>query len=136
MGWFGYGIYDGDETQTLHYYWLLKTKIAKNFDEAFEMVKKTRTIIPKNKINQFKKEMKKIIDKTKPPKSWNEDKALHYQMLLSLYLDNKLKPPAIVKKLGLEATKYLLNDHCDEFDNPSARRKVLKGFIERTKSLI
>lgn len=133
MGWGGYGLYDGDGTQTCHYDFLIKSGAAKNDDEIYDndWLQYKRTVIPKDRINIFKNGMNKILKKKKTPMWWDEDKAIESQMLLSLYIDNKIKPPKIVKKLGIEATKYLMGNHASDFDNPSARRAVLRRFIEK-----
>lgn len=59
----------------------------------------------------------------------NEDSAIMWQMLLSLYLDNNIKPPKIILKNGVESTYYLMGNHASEFDNPRERIDVLKKFI-------
>lgn len=58
--------------------------------------------------------MKKMSKK----KFFDEDSAIEWQMLLSLYLDNNLSVPANVKSRGISATKYLLSDHSDRFKEP------------------
>lgn len=50
MGWSGYDLYDGDETQTCHINFLKWAKVEKNTDIILEhYLKINKTIIPKEK---------------------------------------------------------------------------------------
>lgn len=131
MGWCGYGIYDGDGTQTEHYSILEKMKFKEDQIESWMSLK--GTIIPKEEQEKFFLNLPKI--KCKKPKFWNEDKAIFAQMLLSLFVDNKFHVPKEIKMAGLDATEYLMGDHCKEFNEPHKRRKVLKNFLLKAKKL-
>jgi len=66
----------------------------------------------------------------KKPRFWDEDSALKWQMLLSLFLDNNIKPPKMILETGIEATEYLIEKSCCDFHNPSARKRALSNFIK------
>lgn len=135
MGWFGYDIYAGDDTQTCHYNFIKHAKIKVDIDEWLTL---DGTIIPEEYIPIFIKNQKLILNKIKKypaiPAYKYEDTIIEWQMLLALYLDNYIKPPRIVMKNGINATKYLMLDHADEFTNPSRRKRYLKKFIKRAKT--
>jgi len=135
MGWSGYSIYSGDDTQTQHYDFLVKAKVVKNDDEIFdgEWLTCRGTIIPKHKIPLFIKNIGKI--KLRVPKFWDEDSAIEHQMLLALFVDNKLPVPRNIFDNGIIATEYLMGGHAADFDKPSLRRAALKRFIVRAKKL-
>lgn len=139
MGWVGYGIYDGDETQILHLDYLKWSGciIGMKEDEVWEWLKQNKTKIPLDKIALFKKGIPLILKKMS---KWrirgslqDEDLSIEWQMLLALFLDNNIKLPLIVKKNGILATEYLLGDHAEDFSNKGIRRRVLKNFIKRAK---
>ena len=134
MGWMGYGIYSGDDTQTCHYKFLAKAKIA-NEDEADSMMGR-KTIIPKEKHHLLTDNIS-IVLKSMPKfsNSMYEWDLIEWQMLLSLFLDNNICPPKEVYENGIEATEMLMDEHARDFNNPSARRKVLKNFIEKAKKV-
>lgn len=137
MGWCGYGLYAGDGTQSCHFDFIRLMKISDNDDEIFEkFMLYNKTKIPKDKQPLLRKNYKLVVDKM-PKRFRDEDDALLWQMLLSLYVDNNVKPPKIIFDNGIKATQFLLNDpnHVPEFDKPSARRRCLKAFIERAKKV-
>lgn len=131
MGWFGYGIYDGDDTQTQHISFIKWSGIEKNKNVIFDWLTARGTIIPYGKKKSFIKNIGKITRKIKLPKYWNEDKAIEWQMLLSLLIDNKIKPPKLVFDKGVEATEYLIGQCCGDYDNPSYRASALRRFIKK-----
>ena len=137
MGWSGYSNYSGDGTQTCHYKFLTLSGAAKNDDEIYDgdWLTYKGTIIPKDRISLFKKGLPKVLKKMPKTKFWNEDNAIEWQMLLHLFMDNKIKVPTIVKKNGITAAEYLMEDHARDFDNPQARRYHLRKFIEKAKKL-
>jgi len=132
MGWGGYGIYDGDGTQTCHYDFIVWSGCATE-DEIYdgEWLKLNKTKIPVDRLSIFEKNIGKVIKKMPKVKFWNENKAIEWQMLLSLLLDNKIKPPAVVKKNGILATEFLMGEHASDFCSPAARRAILRRFIKR-----
>ena len=134
MGWCGYSIYSGDGTQTRHYDFLVWAKCA-TVDEIMDgdWLKYGKTVIPKDKQPIFIKNIDKVIKKMPKSKYWTEDTALEWQMLLALFLDNKLTVPKIILEKGVDATNYLMEDHCEDFDVPGLRRSALKRFLKRTK---
>jgi len=132
MGWFGHGIYDGDETQTRHYDFIKWAKIEKDEDILYEWIGMRKTKIPKHKLYLLSKNYELIIKKIgKIPKYWNEDNAIEWQMLLSLFIDNCVKAPKIIYDAGILASEYLLSDYAEEYDYPSRRRRALRNFIEK-----
>lgn len=141
MGWFGYGIYDGDETQTAHIDFIKKLKIEKDTDIIHDMLTIKGTIIPDNKKVLLKKNYKKVFDKLSKYKfipgrlhCIDEYKAIEIQMFGALFLDNNVKMPFIVKKKVIEAVEFLLGYHADDFDNPRKRKNVLKNFILKVRA--
>lgn len=133
MGWYGYGIYGGDGTQTLHYDFIKKAKLFKTEDEIFDCLKLNRTILPKDKLDKLILQFSKIVSKLNK-NIRDEEAALEWQMLASLYLDNKLKLPVLLKRKAKEATNYLMGDHADDFKNPSQRRRNLRRFMKKLES--
>jgi hypothetical protein len=135
MGWFGYGIYGGDDTQTLHYKFLLWAKCAESDDEIIDndWLTSKGTKIPNSRKPLLLLNVKRILKKMPKSKFWNEDDALEWQMLLSLFLDNDIKPPKIVFKKGVEATEYLIEQCSDEWARPDLRKRALRNFIKRAK---
>jgi hypothetical protein len=136
MGWGGHSNYSGDGTQTLHYNFLAWAKCATE-DEIMdqEWLKYRKTVIPKDKIPIFQKNIKKVIKKMPKSKYWNESNAIDWQMLLALFVDNKLPVPRVIFEKGLDATNYLMGEHSDDFENPGARRRCLRVFAEKAKKL-
>jgi hypothetical protein len=137
MGWIGYGIYDGDGTQTSHYNFLTLSKCAKDDDEILDnnWLTVNGTKIPKDRQPIFISNVDKILKKMPKSKFWNEDSAIEWQMLLALFLDNKIYPPKIVFDKGILATEYLI-EHCsDDFDVPGFRKRALRNFIKKVKNV-
>lgn len=135
MGWGGYGMYDGDGTQTCHYDFIRWAKISRSNEEIGEWLKYRGTKIPKDKVHLLTEHVDLILKKMPKVAYWNEDKAITWQMLLCLYLDNGVVPPsAQITDLGVQATKYLMGDHADEFSEPSRRRRALRNFLKRVES--
>lgn len=131
MGWFGYGRYDGDDTQTQHYTFFEWAKMPASQDEISEWLGRTKTKIPLHLIPTFKKNFSRILGQMPKTKFWDEDKAIQWQMLMCLLLDNNIKLPNLVKKNGILATEYLLGSHCDDFREPSKRRATLRRLLKR-----
>ncbi len=136
MGWFGYGIYDGDGTQSAHYDFIKQAKISKDQDEISEWLKVKRTSIPADKRHLLEDNIDLILKKMPKVKYWSEDKAIEWQMLAALFMDNKVKPLPVVYEHAISATEYLMGDHCDDFKVPSRRRQVLKNFKRKLKKSI
>jgi hypothetical protein len=135
MGWLGHGIYDGDETQTLHYYFIKWAKIEKN-DDIIESFLNKKTILPADKVYLLKKNSSLILKKMKKPKFWDEDSAIEWHMLLSLYSDNNVIPPKTILNNGIEATEYLIDKESYYYNDPSARKRVLRNFIQKVKKMV
>lgn len=132
MGWFGYGIYDGDGTQTSHYTFIKKARIEKNDDVINDWLGTHKTKIPKDAIRLLKVAANKLHKSVNKYKYLNEDRAIESQMLAALFLDNGVYHKEIYDS-GVKASIYLLGDHSDDFDNPSRRRKALNAFINKLK---
>lgn len=140
MGWCEYSLYAGDGTQTLHINFITDAIPSITNDEIFDddwFGKGNKTKIPKKYLDAFVKGVPNILKKIKAPRFWDEYSAIEWQMLLSLFIDNKLPTPDLVLKNGLEATEYLLDPasrHCEDFNVPSRRRAILKNFIKKVNS--
>lgn len=136
MGWFGYGIYDGDGTQTCHLDYLKWAKVEKDYeviqDNYFKVTPKScKTILPEDKKVILKKNYKNIIKHLKVPKVWDQYSAIDWQMLLALFVDNKIKAPKIIYDLGIKASNYLIDYDSEDFNEPFLRRKALRNFIKK-----
>ena len=136
MGWAGYGIYGGDDTQTRHIDFVKWAKIKMTEDEVWECMAANGTHLPDEALPLLTKNLDKILKKM--PKLRNErfrdeDDALEWQMLLALFLDNRLNPPDKVYEMGVKATDYLMGQHADEFNEPSKRRKALRAFLKKAE---
>lgn len=141
MGWFGHGIYDGDDTQTFHLDFLKRAGCKKKYSEMIESFFKTnKTLLDKETKNLVIHNIPKILDKMPKAIQSNignniyfkdEVDAVEWQMLLSLFLDNKIKPTQLIKHNGIFATEYLLHYHADSFTNPSARKANLRRFLSK-----
>ena len=131
MGWFGYNLYDGDETQTRHLEFMKIAGIVKDDDEGFSCFRMRKTKIPKEKVNLLISNYSKIEKLMSKKKFLNEDDALAWQMFASLYLDNNVKLPSRLKEKAISATEYLIQEQCDDFDKPYLRRRVLNNFLNK-----
>jgi hypothetical protein len=132
MGWYGYGIYDGDGTQTLHYDFIKWSKCCVDDDIICDWLTDTGTKIPFDKLKSFKKGIPLVLKRMpKIKKYWLDDDAIVWQMLLSLFIDNKIPIPKIIKENGKSATKFLMGEHAEDFTNVSARRKRLNSFLKK-----
>ena len=141
MGWTGCGLYEGDETQTCHILFMERAGYKFLQDEEIDMMgsgdktsltPEMKKLLRKNIANVLAKMPK--LGKSKVTKNQyfkDEDDAIEWQMLLALYLDNDMKPPKIVKDLGIYATEALIEQWSDNFNNPGARKRVLRNFIKR-----
>lgn len=140
MGWFGYGIYDGDETQTEHCDFLKWAKIGRDDDERSEYFGNKGTILPLDLRERLIKNTPLILKKMpKVPKSkfhmFDEYSAITWHMLLALFIDNQIVPTKEIFEKGINATEYLMGEHADDFNSPYKRRKKLKEFIAKAEKL-
>lgn len=141
MGWSGYSLYSGDGTQTCHYDFIHTAIPLVSNDQICDedWLGSNKTKIPKKYQAAFIKGIPNILKKIKVPKFWDEDSAIEWQMLLSLFIDNKLKVPPYIINKGLQASNYLLSPsshHCEDFDEPSKRRAVIRNFIKKVSTHI
>jgi hypothetical protein len=136
MGWFGYGLYDGDDTQTCHIGFIKTAIPSLSEDDIFEFLKSRRTLIPDSLVLRFRKGIPFILKKIKAPNlaRWNEDKAIDWQMLLALFVDNDIQVPHKVLVYGMLACHYLMGDHAADFNEPSRRRAALRRFMKKVDS--
>lgn len=140
MGWFGYNIYGGDGTQTCHYAFLKRAKIGKNDDERGELMSTGKTILNPEMQKLLRKNISLVLNKMpKVPRSkfvmFDEDSAIEWQMLLALFVDNKMTPTKEIFINGINASEYLMEDHAKEFNSPYRRRKCLKRFMDKAKTV-
>lgn len=131
MGWFGYGKYSGDETQTHHLDFIKWAKLPLTDEEISDCLLINKTKIPKNLISLFNKNLPNILKNMNSNKKWDEENAIQWQMLMLLLLDNNIKLPKIIKNNGILATKFLMGQHSTEFNKPSARRAVLQKILKK-----
>lgn len=141
MGWSGYGLYDGDGTQTCHITFVERAGYKeKEEDEILNTLTLGGTLLTSEMKKTLRQNISKVLAKmpklgtskfTKNKYFKEEDDAIEWQMLLALYLDNDMKPPKIVKDLGIYATESLIEKWSDDFSNPGARKRVLKNFIKK-----
>ena len=134
MGWFGYGLYDGDETQTCHLTFIKQAIPSLKSDDIFDMLGSRKTKIPQHLIPEFKKGIPNILRKIKFPRNilaWDEDNAIEWQMLLSLFVDNNLGIPRKILVRGMLANHVLLGKHAEDFNEPSRRRAAIKRFMKK-----
>lgn len=134
MGWFGYGIYDGDETITRHIDFLKWAKVCESEDDALDHLGGRATILTEAEIKVLKKNIKLILNKM-PKQIKYEDDAIEWQMLLALFVDNGIKPSKVIFDRGIEATNFLMGQHAEDFDEPVRRKKNLRNFIARAKRI-
>lgn len=135
MGWFGYEIYDGDETQTRHIDFLKWAKVIRNDNEASILLDISGTFLSDEEVKTLKKNTKLIL--LKMPKSIkDENDAIAWQMLLCLFIDNDIKPLKIILNNGIKSTKFLMGEHANEFDNPKERKRFLKNFLKKVNKWI
>ena len=142
MGWCGYGIYDGDDTQSRHHDYLkyLKVVSKKTEDDVYDWMSVNRTVIPKEKRHLLTDNAPLLIEKIKKEiKRWlvddGEYSALAWQMALALYLDNRVRPPKEILERGIEGTNWLMGKHASEFNEPCKRRRALRNFLKRVERI-
>lgn len=143
MGWSDYGIYDGDCTKSLHFYfiYILGFNSFLSTDQIEDIVSSKKTVVPKNLryllVKNYTRLEKWLYSKYKDRKFFmNEDEALEWQMVLAFYLDNKVKPPKKIYEMGKSATEYLMGQHAEDFDNPSKRKARLRYFLKRAERAV
>ncbi len=148
MGWWGYGIYDGDDTITQQYDFLCNAKICEKTDEGYDYYlenyygkiksKEDCDKLVQNQDMAAKKLPKKIIlGHNVLIKGWDddEDRAIAWQMFVALFVDNNLPIKKGYAQKGIEATEFLKLAHAKQFINVGARIKHLNTFIKKVKKL-
>ena len=160
MGWFGYGLFDGDDTITRYYNFMKWAKVPFD-DEDYENDPIVNWIMCNEKMPDFalkifKKNLKLVLKKMPKlskamvntlsddfkddPRDDNcknydfEDNAIAWQMLVTIIVDNNIKVPKKIIKNGILATQYLMKFQAIEFDFPSKRKRVLKSFITKLEN--
>lgn len=136
MGWSGYGLYNGDGTQSCHIEFI-KTAIPTLSEDTISGFLRIRgTRIPDSLIPAFKKGIPSILKKMRKPSlmKWDEYVAFDWQMLLSLFVDNNLKVPHDVLVYGMVSCHYLLGEHSADFNEPGRRRAVIRRFMRKVDS--
>jgi len=147
MGWWGYGIYDGDDTQTCHINFLKNSgiNIETDFirsdafdDKVYHWMSSRGTRLPSEVMQDFVKNIDKVLKKM--PKLYrghfrHDDDAIEWQMLLSLFVDNKTVPSKEIYEMGVSATNYLMGEHADAFNSPGIRRKSLRNFLKKAENI-
>lgn len=143
MGWFGYGIYDGDETQSFQISLLEKCKFTKTLKyedilnglEPWVADCSDPIRIPNEFKSRFKKKIPFLVKSLPNKKFWDDDSAIEWQMFGGLFVNSNIKIPKNIKKKVIDATEFLMAEHAELFDKPSERKKVLKKFLEEVKDL-
>ena len=134
MGWFGYGMYDGDGTFTAQLYFLELAGISQDrIDDYYAPMKKIK--LSKEDKELFTKKLDKVI------KNWKremrkdgynkEDTGLEYMMLGDLMINNQIPIDLFLIADIVVNTKLLLNEHCDDFDYPAKRKATIKRFLKK-----
>lgn len=134
MGWCGNGIYHGDDTQTMAYSFLKWAGFKDGHDELHKCFRYNKTTLTTEMKKVLVKNLPSVLKKMPNKKFWDEDMAIEWQMLLALFMDNNLKLPAKIKKMGILGSEFLMGEHAAEFDRPSTRRAVLRKFIKKAKT--
>lgn len=134
MGWCGYDIYDGDDTQTRHYDFIHWAALRMSDDDIQNCMSMKGTVLPDDKAKLLEKNAAKVLKKM-PKVNNTDDNAIEWQMLLALFADNKITPPKKILEMGLLATEYLRGEHAADFDSPAKRRRKLDAFTKRIKKL-
>lgn len=139
MGWWGHGIYDGDDTQTCHYDFLKWAKIGKNEDDRYSYLAEKGTFLPaaeREKFIQFLPIVIEKLDKKIKRKNWDEDDALEWQMLVALLVDNSIPIPQYVFAKFEKAHDILTGSHAQDFNSPRKRLNVLNNLMEKATELL
>lgn len=141
MGWFGYGIYDGDDTQCCQYDFLKNAKVISSYEDFIDLQTDDMILLNEDQkkilLKNFKGVLKHMPKIDKQFEYFEDyDAALEWQMLLGLFVDNKMEVPFVVFNNGVKATLYLMGDHAAEFDYPNKRRAKLKSFIKKAEKLV
>lgn len=132
MGWAGYGIYDGDGTQTCHYAMLNVLGISCD-DEIFRYMGE-KTVVSKEKQHLLTENVDKLIAALPDCEQFQDEyEAIEWHMALALYLDNDICPPKQILSRGIEAVYYLMGEHADNFNEPARRKQKLRAFLKRTE---
>lgn len=137
MGWFGYTIYSGDETQSCHLDFCKWAKLYKGDDyEWMELhLLNSKTKLDREEQSLFIKNINGVLKKMPKCKFWDEYNAIEWQMLLALFVDNDMTVPKVILEKGVLGTEFLMGEHASDFKEPSKRRQNLKNFIIRAKKL-
>lgn len=67
MGWFGYGLYDGDCTQTCHIDFIKWAIPYLRKDDVYDCLESRRTMLPEEYIKRFKKGAPIFLKKLRHP---------------------------------------------------------------------
>lgn len=138
MGWCGYGIYDGDDTQTQHIDYIKKIILSIKEEDIFDLcLRYNKTIIPNKYKKEFIKNKSNILKhkylKKKNTIFWNEEDCIAWQMALSLFVDNKIKAPKEIYSKGVLATILLRDKYAEDFDDEKKRKSNLNRFLKKAK---
>ncbi len=138
MGWFGNGKYDGDGTASVQMTMIEEVGYAKNIplknskktiDEAYAWYVGKETLADEVVIKVFKSwdKLEKILMKN----SDTEEKSICYMMAADFFMNHNAIFPQGLKDKALKALDYLIDVHSEDFNNPAARKKVLRNFKEK-----
>jgi hypothetical protein len=156
MGWFGYDLYDGDDTFTTQLELLSKAGIDGKYiyeddkpepDCCLACGRPYMEPLPKphayndTMIIKLSPEHKKAVKKAYPklvkylkpktPKSSRdmEDWSIGWQMFADLLINNDLPMTKEIKSAAIKANDWLATDaHCGDFNEPLTRRANIKSF--------
>ena len=150
MGWFGYGKYDGDETASTQSSFFeavgFKNNIplanGKTLGESWEF-NPERDLLSDEVVSKvftdWEAVSKKWLSKPKIKNGkiyWDsyDSDAIDHMMAADFFMNQKHPLPLGLKELALDAVSHLIHGgHADDFDKPSARKKVLNKFLEELK---
>lgn len=141
MGWFGYGMHDGDGTTTTQMALVKESGFEKNtplknggiLDDIWQWDFENEQLanqVVQAVFEKWEKIEKKVILNNKN-KYWNEDLAISYTMAADFFMLHKAPMPDGLLEKAKTATQYLIKEgHCDDFNEPMQRKSVLKDFFK------
>lgn len=131
MGWFGHGLYDGDETFTRQLDFASRA-LRKNWDAVYDVYGDAKVLVltPEHQAiaaQNIDRSYKRLAKKpAREGDYWRmESWAMDAHLLADLLINNRLPMKRKFKDDALAAIKWLKDVHAQDFNSPGARRKHL-----------